>query len=1194
MSRLAALIPPKLASPSAIGAPSSAARMAKVVEFYSALPKGPAPKKRVGASPLARYKARYFDGPNASAAPFLHVIGGLFLLGYTIDYNMHLKHHKNERLLATRCVSGTDRIVGRGCGIGKAGDAKWRFSVCSSARAMEADISQVIQAIQALYNPSTAPSLQSTLQHSLTQLQHSPQAWSLVGPLIAHEDPAVRFFAASTLEEKITRGWGEVEHVPEVGSLRGGDGELSAPAKELKDSVLAWLAKSAVGAFPPASAAAQPVQGEKPVLRKLTAAATALSLRLQDRWKDWLLEVVMRVAASGARREATLEVLSTAIEQVARAELVGSKRMAYMSSLSSTIPHLVSTLSSSLSPPSSPAEINSAFSCFVSYLNAGQLSSSELTTLYPLFLPHLSNPATVVAACGAIEELVERSSGLSETGGSGLTRFVNRQRTTELINGWVTSPFVQHIFAQAISDAREGSEPDEEALAVFKLVASLADHFITTFLFDPPPASSITDPSAVLSLTHPAIHTLLSLLIALSSFPGHTSESYLVNELPCSAWMNLQELGADGEGMVSGEGEGREGRYGKEKDWEVYRGVFVALAEGLRGRATRPSEEEVKVWPKDVREAFRQYRSTTLAETAQNAYFVLRDDMISGLVQLAAQQVSQPPAPGQDSYEDLEASLFILFSIGEVVPLSPSLADLDPAAPPSRLNQNLSLLFGPSILGRLPSQSGSYPSLRSTALRLVGAYSAWFSSNPDACLQAVSFVVSGLQEPDLVPGAARALKGLCDANRKVLVGHVASFVQVLGNLEGRIDDAELAKVLESVASVVQALPETQIVEPLLTLTNPIIGKLSSAAEGNASAPKEDPREVCVQQLSYLSALAKGLADPEDDLVDLDASFEETTSTRDAALRILRDPRVVDMRRRLAQAIEAAARRWPSDTEVVTALSDYIRHSTSDSVPSPLALDSLDLLNFCSAALQSAPSSVWLGIEGQLLARLARDRTDAEMSDDQLAKVGQPIEGALRVVLGTHGEVAAMAENPDVVAAFLGLCCQVVRLYPRIFSVLPAHYLDAVLAFAERGLAMQEQFSLKATIELLLSSVQQTKMASSSSTAFRSALIPRVPSLLRALMTGIGGNVPRSHLTQLSELLHACLLRLAEQARPTLHDLLEEPGFPSERATPEAKSRFGRAILSARTGKQVRQAVSDFALLCRGLDGSAYGAATHLY
>ncbi|GAA5874487.1 hypothetical protein JCM5296_001551 [Sporobolomyces johnsonii] len=94
MSRLAALVPPKIASPSAIGAPQSAARMTRVVDFYSKLPKGAAPKKSVGLNPLARYKARYFDGENASAAPFLHIIGGLFLVGYTIDYNMHLKHHK--------------------------------------------------------------------------------------------------------------------------------------------------------------------------------------------------------------------------------------------------------------------------------------------------------------------------------------------------------------------------------------------------------------------------------------------------------------------------------------------------------------------------------------------------------------------------------------------------------------------------------------------------------------------------------------------------------------------------------------------------------------------------------------------------------------------------------------------------------------------------------------------------------------------------------------------------------------------------------------------------------------------------------------------------------------------------------------------------------------------------------------------
>ena len=49
------------------------------------LPKGAAPKKSPGANPFARYRARYFEGDNASGAPFLHAIGVMFLIGYTID-----------------------------------------------------------------------------------------------------------------------------------------------------------------------------------------------------------------------------------------------------------------------------------------------------------------------------------------------------------------------------------------------------------------------------------------------------------------------------------------------------------------------------------------------------------------------------------------------------------------------------------------------------------------------------------------------------------------------------------------------------------------------------------------------------------------------------------------------------------------------------------------------------------------------------------------------------------------------------------------------------------------------------------------------------------------------------------------------------------------------------------------------------
>ncbi|SCZ88622.1 BZ3500_MvSof-1268-A1-R1_Chr10-2g03023 [Microbotryum saponariae] len=95
MSRLAHLVPPKIASPSAIGAPQSAARMTRVVDFYSKLPKGSAPK-RSSSGPISWYRKKYFEGENASGAPFIHAIGALFIVGYSVAYNMHLKHHKNN------------------------------------------------------------------------------------------------------------------------------------------------------------------------------------------------------------------------------------------------------------------------------------------------------------------------------------------------------------------------------------------------------------------------------------------------------------------------------------------------------------------------------------------------------------------------------------------------------------------------------------------------------------------------------------------------------------------------------------------------------------------------------------------------------------------------------------------------------------------------------------------------------------------------------------------------------------------------------------------------------------------------------------------------------------------------------------------------------------------------------------------
>jgi F-type H+-transporting ATPase subunit f len=87
--QLSGLIPPKIATPSHLSSGGGEA-LAPLVNFYSKLPKGPSPSTTRG------IKGRFFNGKNASAKPLLATILVILGLGYTIDYQMHLKHHKHH------------------------------------------------------------------------------------------------------------------------------------------------------------------------------------------------------------------------------------------------------------------------------------------------------------------------------------------------------------------------------------------------------------------------------------------------------------------------------------------------------------------------------------------------------------------------------------------------------------------------------------------------------------------------------------------------------------------------------------------------------------------------------------------------------------------------------------------------------------------------------------------------------------------------------------------------------------------------------------------------------------------------------------------------------------------------------------------------------------------------------------------
>lgn len=90
---LSTLIPPKVVSPKNLGAAPNAKRISNVVQFYKSLPQGQAAAVKPTGF-VGRYKAKYFDGENASGKPLWHLALSILIMGYSLEYYFHLRHHK--------------------------------------------------------------------------------------------------------------------------------------------------------------------------------------------------------------------------------------------------------------------------------------------------------------------------------------------------------------------------------------------------------------------------------------------------------------------------------------------------------------------------------------------------------------------------------------------------------------------------------------------------------------------------------------------------------------------------------------------------------------------------------------------------------------------------------------------------------------------------------------------------------------------------------------------------------------------------------------------------------------------------------------------------------------------------------------------------------------------------------------------
>ncbi|KAF9037788.1 ARM repeat-containing protein, partial [Hymenopellis radicata] len=1026
------------------------------------------------------------------------------------------------------------------------------------------DIQRAIEAIQKIYEPSSQTAEEIKVRHQeLFDIQRLPEAWGLVLPLLNHSDPNVQFFGAHTVQVKIARDW------------------LSFPEEHhlaLRDLLVQLTAYSIQTGH------------NNVILRKLFIALCSLALKLvphgDTKWPDWIASIGKAFSAAGVRTGPILDFLSIAAEEVATADLVGVSKDIMNQSLKGSKELVLSAITSTINRVVSTAsdkEVESALKCFQAWLPFFNVDDyiAVIPFLYTLLDP--DNDKFFVSASDALQELLD-SSLLSNGSISGMSHL------TQPILLWVDTKG-----NRIIENTIQTGTVDDVSHSTCKLLAALGDHS-TSYL-----CQNLTQDTQVILLPQYAavfaavqrteahlVQNYLCAMLAYTGLPGYYGVDEETSESTNTFWYMFQEALWDAPWAAGDNPQALSGDPNA-----VVKAVYVELVKILQRKCTYPPLGHG--WPKDQVDKFQVYRRD-IGDTLINAFYVIRDDMLGFFVDNLIQDMK-----AQQDSNAAESTLHCIASIQEAL-------DYDKTS-------HLSRLFNPEVIRRLPTTGRER--IRTTALNLLGSYSSWFGeakAGPAAKLEmlmsAVAYTVAALPESTLSIQAALALRDLCDANRKLLAPHISAFGELHAGL-AQVPDLEKSKVLQSIASVIEALPPAEQIAPVEAMATPIVQKLMEILN-NPNILPADARNLTILHLETLAGIGKGLTRLTDDLFDLDddARFRVLIAQLNSARS---DERMERLRSGILAAISRCVEVVGQDAGVGQAINELVKSITA--LPADITIMSLPptpLLGLVCNALQRQITASWLALATVLFGQMRppkplplsgekeeRDRREAEMEKQYIQEVNQAtlvVREALNMFLTItlpflSVSSTIMPENPDVVQEFFNCLDSITLDYIELFYDIPDATINALVQCSLRALTLQERYSLIAACNFLNKFLQRSFISEKLEDPRRRFVNMYGRDIMRAVLSGLAGVSPRSTTPNLVDLLSTLLSRCVSEAQGWLKEAVVDVDFIPSKAGPENKEKFLQGIMGTKSTKKIREAANQFALIARGLEGTAFGYAT---
>ncbi|TIC48743.1 hypothetical protein E3Q05_04056 [Wallemia mellicola] len=639
--------------------------------------------------------------------------------------------------------------------------------------------------------------------------------------------------------------------------------------------------------------------------------------------------------------------------------------------------------------------------------------------------------------------------------------------------------------------------------------------------------------------TSQTTHGLLQLALSATSFPGVAGSDETISESSLDIWFQLQDTLSDDPTNI-----------------EHFKDYFTQLSYILLTKSVFPSSIAQNQLARDQFLSYRQ----VVGDTFIYSYYVLRN----GLIEILYNTLNKV----LQSSEQVESTLFAFKSIQEALPEDDSAVNR---------------LFNPQFIDIVSSHSQR---TQRTLLIVIDEYSPQISNHPSVLPPLLNFVVSKLSDIELATPAANALRSLCGDCKQYLIQEIGAFGELHTNLSTTVPVMERSKVIQAIVSIVNALPPFQAKDPLIAMVRPLIDIIFANIDIAIKAKESPQRDDVLIALDNLLAVSKGLVNYDEDV------------NQNAIDVVGNDEAVTQLRKQLIEIGAKIAMEGTSDSDLSTQIyGDIVKSLTiSPTQPTLLTPSIEDLLNVTGMALSTLiPSSIWLSLSTSLINRSKLIIDENPHTRDALVSIIlQLVTIAWSGISKTLTDEFKMQDHPDLTSTFFGLLTMLTKTLPIAFLQLDGAVLEGLLTFSTVALKIPERHSLRSAADFVASVIFQTRNLPTMEQGIVDNLLKQYGApMVRISLIGAAHNAPRSQVPILGEIVFLFVVKLSSQSERWVEAAVLEPLDVYSRASLQDKEKLAKTInanLSARTARRVKEACSEFAGICRGTQGSAFGMA----